>query len=113
MKLVKVMNKMIWISMRMWFRKNFVNWVFFQMFGGNRPSETSKLTYGDVRVDEHKLPNGVTTLRGIVEIPQDTKTGKRTMVMNGTSIRRIFEHFHYSKHPNGCHMRLLMTHHSS
>ena len=82
-----------------WFRKNFVNWVFFQMFGGNRPSETSKLTYGDVRVDEHKLPNGVTTLRGIVEIPQDTKTGKRTMVMNGTSIRRIFEHFHYSKHP--------------
>jgi|TARA_R100000030_G_C3253144_1_gene123544 site-specific recombinase XerD len=82
-----------------WFRKNFVNWVFFQMLSGNRPSESSKLTYGDVRVDEHKLPNGVTTLRGIVEISRDTKTGKRTMVMNGTSIRRIFEHFHYSKHP--------------
>ena len=69
------------------------------MFSGNRPSETGKLTYGDVKVDEHKLPNGVTTLRGIVEISRDTKTGKRTMVMNGTSIRRIYDHFHYSKHP--------------
>ena len=82
-----------------WFRKNFVNWVFFQYLSGNRPSETGKLTFGDVSVDEHKLPNGKVTLRGTVTVPQDTKTGKRTMVMNGTSIKRIFEHFHYCKHP--------------
>ena len=82
-----------------WFRKNFVNWVFFQYFSGNRPSESSKLTYGDVSVDEHQLPNGKLTLRGTVTIPWDTKTGKRTMVMNGTSVKRIFEHFHYCKHP--------------
>ena len=81
------------------FRKNFVNWVFFQYLSGNRPMETGKLTYGDVSVDEYKLPNGKTTLRGTVLIPEDTKTGKRTMVMNGTSIQRIFQHFQYCKHP--------------
>ena len=81
------------------YRKNFVNWVFFQYLSGNRPSETGKLTYGDVSVEEYQLPNGKKTLRGTVLIPQDTKTGKRTMVMNGTPIQRIFQHLQYCKHP--------------
>ena len=84
---------------RWWFRKNFVNWIFFQYFSGNRNHESFRLTYGDVSVDRFELPNGKTTLRGTVKIPSDTKRGRNTKVINGTPIQRIFQHTQYSKHP--------------
>ena len=59
-----------------WRRKNFVNWVWFQYQGGNRPHETLLMKYGDVKVDEYKLPNGKVTSRGIINVPSDTKVGK-------------------------------------
>ena len=77
---------------RWWFRKNFVNWIFFQYFSGNRNHESFRLTYGDVSVDQFELPNGKTTLRGTVKIPSDTKRGRNTKVINGTPIQRIFQH---------------------
>ena len=84
---------------RWWIRKNFVLWVLFQFHSGNRPHETEKLTYGDIKVEDFKLKNGATTKRGLIQIPGDTKRGERTSVMNGTYIQRIVDHFKNFQHP--------------
>ena len=81
-----------------WYRRAFVCWVKFQFHSGNRPHETSQLTYGDVTYQEHILPNGGKTLRGLITIARDTKRGARTSVMNGWYIKRIIDHFQSFKH---------------
>ena len=83
---------------KMWYRKNFIHWVWFQYHSGNRPHETSKMTYGDVTYKEHTLPSGKKTLMGIIKIPYDTKRGHRTSLMNGHYIKRILNHVHSFKH---------------
>ena len=82
-----------------WRRKNFVLFVLFQFHSGNRPHETLKMTYGDVKVEDYKLPNGAITKRGIITVPFDTKRGGGTSVMNGTYIQRIIDHFKSFQHP--------------
>ena len=82
-----------------WYRKIFVCWVLFQQQSGNRPHETTALTYGDVAIKEYELKDGNTTLQGIVHIDRDTKRGQRTSIMNGTYIKRIIQHLHSYQHP--------------
>ena len=84
---------------RWWFRKMFVSWIFLQFHLGSRNHESLKLTYGDIKVEEYKLPNGKRSLRGIVNVPADTKRGRRTSVMNGHYITRVTQHLHSFQHP--------------
>ena len=62
-----------------WHRQWLLNWVFFQYHGGFRCHETRKVTIGDISV--RKMSDG--SLKGIVEVSPNTKTGKRTTIMNG------------------------------
>ena len=84
---------------RWWYRKAFVNFIFFQWHSGSRNHETLRLRYGDVKYEEYTLPNGKTTLRGIIKIGRDTKRGSRTSVINGWQIKRTLDHFHQFNHP--------------
>ena len=84
---------------RWWYRRLFVSWVLYQFASGNRPHETTSLTFGDVSVKEYILPNGKTTLQGIQHISRDTKRGARTSVINGHMITRIIQHINSFSHP--------------
>ena len=46
-----------------------------------------EITYGDVKVQKKKLPNGAESLMGVIDIPADTKR-RRTSVMNGWYVSR-------------------------
>ena len=82
-----------------WYRRMFTSWIFFQFHLGCRNHESLKLTYGDIKVEKYKLPNGESSLRGIIDIPSDTKRGRRTSVMNGHYVTRITQHLHSHQHP--------------
>ena len=84
---------------RWWYRRAFVSWIFFQFHLGCRNHESLKLTYGDIKVEEYKLPNGKNSLRGVIDIPSDTKRGRRTSVMNGFYVTRITQHLNSFQHP--------------
>ena len=81
-----------------WYRRLFVCWVLYQFASGNRPHETTALTFGDVSVKEYTLPNGKKTLQGIQNISRDTKKGARTSIFNGHMITRIMQHINSHSH---------------
>ena len=94
----KYENEADWVEKK-WYRRLFVCWVLYQFFSGNRPHETTGLTFGDVTTQEYTLPNGKKSLRGIQYIGRDTKTGTRTSVINGHCITRIINHINGGGHP--------------
>ncbi|QBE68225.1 hypothetical protein SynWH8101_0630 [Synechococcus sp. WH 8101] len=71
-----------------WKKRWFINYILFQYHLGSRPHETAKIRCGNCRVE--KRPDN--KLKGIVEIPADTKRGKRTAIMNGHTLKRIQDH---------------------
>ena len=84
---------------RWWYRRAFTSWVFFQFHLGCRNHESLKLTYGDVKVEKKKLPNGADSLMGVIDIPADTKRGRRTSIMNGWYVTRVTQHLNAFQHP--------------
>jgi len=71
-----------------WKKRWFIQWVLFQYHTGCRCHETRQITVGDC--DIQKRPDG--NVKGIVEIRPTTKTGKRTVIMNGNTLRKIKTH---------------------
>ena len=71
-----------------WKKRWFIHYILFQYGLGSRPHESAKIRYGDCRVE--KRPDG--KLKGIVEIPADTKRGRRTAIMNGNTLRKVQSH---------------------
>lgn len=71
-----------------WKKRWFIHYILFQYQLGSRPHETAKIRCGNCRVE--KRPDG--KLKGIVEIPADTKRGKRTAIMNGNTLRKTQSH---------------------
>ena len=55
---------------------------------GSRPHETALIRCGGTRVE--KRTDG--KLIGIVEIPSNTKRGRRTSIMNGNTLRKVISH---------------------
>ena len=71
-----------------WRRRWMFNWIFFSYHFGGRFHEIMGLTVGDVSVK--KMPDG--KLKGIVEVSPRTKTGKRTVIMNGHWVNSVKSH---------------------
>ncbi len=71
-----------------WRRRWFINYVRFMYQGGFRPHEARKIRFGDVEMDKRKDGRPV----AIIQIDSDTKTGKRTMVMNGNTFLNVKYH---------------------
>ena len=71
-----------------WKKRWFIHWVLFQYHTGCRCHETRQITVGDT--DVQKRPDG--NVKGIVDIRPTTKTGKRTVIMNGNTLRKIKTH---------------------
>ena len=71
-----------------WRRRWLFNWVFFMYHFGGRCHEAMALTLGDIST--RKMPDG--KLKGIVQISPRTKTGKRTVVMNGHWLNSVKSH---------------------
>ena len=71
-----------------WRRRWLFNWVFFMFHFGGRCHEGLGLTLGDVST--RKMPDG--KLKGIVQVSPKTKTGKRTVVMNGHWVNSVKTH---------------------
>ena len=64
------------------------NWVYFQYHGGFRCHETRRLTLGDIEVVRK---NGKVRW-GVVQVSPHTKTGKRTVIMNGNWLNAVKYH---------------------
>ena len=75
-------------DLQKWKRQWLLNWVFFMYHGGFRCHEAMALRIGDVST--RKMPDG--SLKGIVEVPATTKTGKRTTIMNGHWLNGVKYH---------------------
>jgi len=71
-----------------WKRRWFIHYILFQYQLGSRPHETAKIRVAGTRVE--KRSDG--KLVGIVEIPVDTKRGRRTSIMNGNTLRKVLSH---------------------
>lgn len=71
-----------------WKRRWFIHWVLFQYQSGCRPHEVRQIRLGDCKVE--KRPDG--KLKGIVNIRPTTKTGKRVLIMNGHTLRKVIYH---------------------
>ena len=71
-----------------WRRRWFINYVRVMYQGGFRPHEARKIRFGDVEMDKRKDGRPV----AIIQIDSDTKTGKRTMVMNGNTFLNVKYH---------------------
>ena len=71
-----------------WAKCWYKNWVFFQYHGGFRVHETRKIKLGDIQVVRK---NGKVKW-GVVQVSPQTKTGKRTVVMNGNWINSVKYH---------------------
>ena len=71
-----------------WRRRWIYNWIFFMYHFGGRVHEGMMLTLGDVSV--RKMPDG--KLKGIVQVSPQTKTGKRTVIMNGHWLNSVKSH---------------------
>ena len=71
-----------------WRRRWIFNWIFFMYHFGGRVHEAMMLTLGDVST--RKMPDG--KLKGIVQVSPRTKTGKRTVVMNGHWVNSVKYH---------------------
>ena len=64
------------------------NWVYFMYHGGFRCHETRRLTLGDIEVVRK---NGKVRW-GVVQVSPQTKTGKRTVIMNGNWLNAVKYH---------------------
>ena len=62
----------------------FIHYVLFQYQLGSRPHETALIRCGGTRVETRTDGK----LIGIVEIPSNTKRGRRTSIMNGTLLEK-------------------------
>ena len=71
-----------------WVKCWYKNWVFFQYHGGFRAHETRKIRLGDIQVIRK---NGKVRW-GVVQVSPQTKTGKRTVVMNGDWLNSVKYH---------------------
>jgi len=71
-----------------WKHRWFINWVLFQYQSGCRIHETAQIRVGDC--DIQKRPDG--KVKGIVSISPATKTGRRTVIMNGNTLRKVKSH---------------------
>ena len=71
-----------------WKKRWFIHWVLFQYHTGCRIHETRQIAVGDC--DVQKRPDG--NVKGIVQIRPTTKTGARTVIMNGNTLRKIKSH---------------------
>ena len=71
-----------------WKKRWFIHYILFQYGLGSRPHESAKIRCGSCRVE--KRTDG--KLIGIVEIPADTKRGRRTAILNGNTLRKILSH---------------------
>ncbi len=71
-----------------WRRRWIFNWIFFMYHFGGRVHEAMMLTLGDIST--RKMPDG--KLKGIVQVSPKTKTGKRTVVMNGYWLNSVKSH---------------------
>lgn len=71
-----------------WRRRWIYNWIFFMYHFGGRVHEGMMLTLGDISTS--KMPDG--KLKGIVQVSPKTKTGKRTVVMNGHWLNSVKSH---------------------
>ena len=75
-------------DLQKWKRQWLLNWVFFMYHGGFRCHEAMALRIGDIGT--RKMPDG--SLKGIVQVPVTTKTGKRTTIMNGHWLNGVKYH---------------------
>ena len=83
-----------------WFnRRLFGCFVRFLYHSGCRPHEALLMDMSMVDVSHYKLKEGQTTLRGLLRIPDDSKTGFRESVINGTPIMRVIDHLKAYSHP--------------
>ena len=73
---------------QLWKRRWFIHWVLFMYHGGFRCHEARQIRLGDIEIQ--KRNDG--KLKGIVQIRETTKTGKRTVIMNGNTLRKIRSH---------------------
>lgn len=73
---------------RKWKRRWYKNWVFFMYHGGFRCHEARALTLADIDVVRR---NGKVRW-GVVQVPTNTKTGKRTTIMNGNWLNSVKYH---------------------
>ena len=71
-----------------WKKRWFIHYILFQYQLGSRPHETALIRCGGTRVE--KRSDG--KLIGIVEIPSNTKRGRRTSIMNGNTLRKVITH---------------------
>ena len=71
-----------------WKKRWFINWVLFQYQSGCRVHESSQILIGDTEVQ--KRPDG--KVKGIISISPSTKTGRRTVIMNGNTLRKVKSH---------------------
>ena len=71
-----------------WKKRWFINWVLFQYQSGCRVHESSQIRIGDTEVQ--KRPDG--KIKGIISISPTTKTGRRTLIMNGNTLRKVKSH---------------------
>lgn len=75
-------------ELKLWRRRWMFNWIFFMYHFGGRYHEAMLLRVGDVSTK--KMPDG--KLKGIVEVSPTTKTGRRTVVMNGHWVDSVKSH---------------------
>ena len=73
---------------RKWKRRWYKNWIFFMYHGGFRCHETRALTLADIDVVRR---NGKVRW-GVVQVPSNTKTGKRTTIMTGNWLNSVKYH---------------------
>jgi integrase len=71
-----------------WKRRWYKNFVFFMYHGGFRLHEAKLLTLGDIDV----VRRDGKVRWGVVEVPPNTKTGKRTTIMNGNWLNSVKYH---------------------
>ena len=75
-------------ELKLWRRRWMFNWIFFMYHFGGRYHEAMQLRVGDVST--RKMPDG--KLKGIIEVSASTKTGRRTVVMNGHWVNSVKSH---------------------
>ena len=75
-------------ELQLWRRRWMFNWIFFMYHFGGRYHEAMQLRVGDVST--RKMPDG--KLKGIIEVSSSTKTGRRTVVMNGHWVNSVKSH---------------------
>ena len=71
-----------------WKHRWFIHWVLFQYQSGCRIHETAQIRLADC--DIQKRPDG--KIKGIVTIAPTTKTGRRQVIMNGHTLRKVKYH---------------------